>query len=114
MILRADSDLDKAYYIKLEPHRNRVIFSSAIMQSEEGGKTFPYEVELERPIRLESGIPYRIRVIMDGTIGEVYINDEVALSFRMYDIPAGRLGVFATQGGTVFEQISVNSLGQVE
>ncbi|WP_374706261.1 GH32 C-terminal domain-containing protein [Paenibacillus sp. J22TS3] len=61
-------------------------------------------------MHLESGIPNRIRVIMDGTIGEVYINDEVALSFRMYDIPAGRVGVFATQEGTVFEQISVNSL----
>ncbi|MNH91748.1 Sucrose-6-phosphate hydrolase [compost metagenome] len=110
VILRADSDLDNAYYIKLEPHRNRIVFSSAIMQSEEGGKTFPYEVELERPVRLESGIPYRIRVILDGTIGEVYINDEVALSFRMYDIPAGRVGVFATQGSTVFEQFSVHSL----
>lgn len=42
LMLRTDGNLDKAYYVKLEPGRNRLVFRSAIMQSEEGGKTFPY------------------------------------------------------------------------
>ncbi len=68
IVLQADEVVDKGYYIKFEPARDRVTFSSHIMQSEEGGKTFPYEVELERSIKLMPGKNYKIKVFIDGNI----------------------------------------------
>ncbi|MCZ4148784.1 glycoside hydrolase, partial [Escherichia coli] len=67
-MLRTEDTLDAAYYVTLEPQRNRLTFRGPIMQSEEGGKTFPYEVELERPMELISDRSYEIKVFMDGSI----------------------------------------------
>ena len=106
-MLRADSKLDIAYYLKLEPQRQRMTFRGPIMQSEEGGKTFPYEVELERPIELMPDRPYEVKVFIDGTICEVYVNREVAMSARMYDIEQGKLGFVVSQGHGVFSNVKV-------
>ena len=106
-MLRAGAGLDFAYYVKLEPQRNRITFRGPIMQSEEGGKTFPYETELERPTELEPDRPYEVKVFVDGSICEVYVNREVAMSARMYDIERGKLGLFVSQGYGVFSKVKV-------
>ncbi|GJM68984.1 hypothetical protein HMSSN036_12000 [Paenibacillus macerans] len=79
------------------------------MQSEEGGKTFPYEVELERPIELIPDRPYKIKVFMDGSICEIYVDENIALSARMYDIPRGKLGLFVSQGHVRFEEVRIDA-----
>ncbi|WP_314001255.1 glycoside hydrolase family 32 protein [uncultured Paenibacillus sp.] len=107
LMLRAGAGLDLAYYIKLEPQRNRIAFRGSIMQSEDGGKTFPYEVELERPIELSPDQSYELKVFIDGTICEIYVNREVAMSARMYDIERGKLGLFVSQGNAEFNQVKV-------
>ena len=87
-------------------NRNEIALpSGAIMQSEEGGKTFPCEVELERPIQLLPDQAYEIKVFMDGSICEIYLNDEVAMSARMYNIPRGKLGLFVSQGSAQFSDV---------
>jgi beta-fructofuranosidase len=110
MMLRTNENFDKAYYVKLEPQRNRLVFRSAIMQSEDGGKTFPYEAELERPIELVPGKPYKMKVIADGTICKVYVNDEVAMSARIYDIQEGQFGLFVVEGSATFQDVEVAAL----
>ncbi|AET57225.1 glycoside hydrolase family protein [Paenibacillus terrae HPL-003] len=55
-----------------------------------GGKTFPYDVELERPLKLLPDQEYELKVFVDGTICEVYVGGEVALSARIYDIQHGK------------------------
>ncbi|MDT8719206.1 DUF4975 domain-containing protein [Clostridium sp. 19966] len=104
-LLRANSNVDKAYYFQLEPNRNRVIFASHIMQSEEGGKTLPYEVELERPINLEPDKEYEVKIIVDNSICEFYINDKVAMSTRIYDLKDGKWGVFVSEGEAQFREL---------
>ncbi|MNM83655.1 hypothetical protein D3C81_957190 [compost metagenome] len=106
-MLRTEDTLDAAYYVALEPQRNRLTFRGAIMQSEEGGKTFPYEVELERPIELIPDRPYEIKVFMDGSICEIYVDENIAMSARMYDIPRGKLGLFVSQGHAQFNGLSI-------
>lgn len=110
-MLRTEDTLDAAYYITLEPQRNRLTFQGAIMQSEDGGKTFPYEMELERPIQLIPDQAYEIKVFMDGSICEVYLNDEVAMSARMYNIPRGKLGLFVNQGHAQFSCVTIATRG---
>ncbi|MFM9279744.1 glycoside hydrolase family 32 protein [Paenibacillus jiagnxiensis] len=110
-MLRTEDTLDEAYYVTLEPQRNRLTFRGAIMQSEEGGKTFPYEVELERPIELIPDRPYEIKVFMDGSICEIYVDENIAMSARMYDIPRGKLGLFVSQGYAEFSDVRIKGRG---
>lgn len=108
LVLRADKSVDRAYYFRLEPHRNRVVFSSHIMQSEEGGKTLPYEVEIERPINLVPDTEYEVKVFVEDTICEFYIDNKVALSTRIYDIEAGKWGVFVSEGEADFKALNLS------
>ncbi|KWX87855.1 glycoside hydrolase, partial [Paenibacillus riograndensis] len=110
-MLRAGEGLDFAYYITLEPERSRIAFRGPIMQSEEGGKTFPYDVELERPLKLLQDQEYELKVFIDGTICEVYVGGEVAMSARMYDIQQGKLALFVSQGTAEFHGVKIEALG---
>lgn len=110
IMLRASEDLARAYYIRLEPTRNRILFRSATMYEEEGGKTFPYEVELERPLLLVAGKPYQVKIFIDDTICEVYVDNQVAMSARIYDLKSGVWGVFVSEGSASFEQVSLETL----
>ncbi|MBJ9992388.1 glycoside hydrolase family 32 protein [Paenibacillus sp. S28] len=110
-MLRTENTLDDAYYVTLEPQRDRITFRGYIMQSEEGGKTFPYEVELERPVNLVPDRPYEIKVFIDGSICEIYVDENIAMSARMYDIPKGKLGLFVNQGSAQFSDVTISIRG---
>lgn len=113
-MLRAGESLDFAYYITLEPQRSRITFRGPIMQSEEGGKTFPYDVELERPLKLLPEQEYELKVFIDGTICEIYVGGDVAMSARMYDIQQGKLAIFISQGVAEFHRVKIETLGAVQ
>ena len=111
IILRASSDLDKGYYIRLEPLNNRLVFDS---WPREKSSLYPYYVsdnpfwlELERPIKLMSDILYEIKVFIEDTICEVYLNGEVAMSTRMYNLRKGRWGVFVQEGIAEFSNLNI-------
>lgn len=109
VILQADESLGEGYYLYLEPERGRLVFRSWLRMMEEGGKTFPYDVELETPVRLTEDGKYRLEVIMEGSAATAYINEEAALSFRMYDHTGRRLGLFSF-GRVNFENIFVKTV----
>ncbi|MNC69973.1 hypothetical protein D3C75_1207260 [compost metagenome] len=109
-MLRAGEGLDFAYYITLEPQRSRITFRGPIMQSEEGGKTFPYEVELERPLQLLPDQEYELKIFIDQTICEIYVRGEVAMSARMYDIQYGKLAIFFSQGTEEFSRVKIETV----
>jgi len=52
-------------------------------------------VELEVPVRTPENGLYRLEVLREGSAATVYVNDEAALSFRMYDLQTGNLGLFS-------------------
>jgi len=39
-----------------------------------------------------------VQVLLDGTTGQVVVDNRVALSFRRYDVGLGQLGLFVTDG----------------
>ncbi len=59
-------------------------------------------VELERPIKLVPGNLYKIKIFLDKTIGIVYINNEIAMSIRLYDLKEGKWGFFVQEGSVQF------------
>jgi beta-fructofuranosidase len=110
LILRASENLGQGYTIQLEPDRNRVVFKSYPFPDEHGGKILPYEIELERPVELSPDQSYSLQLILDGSIGELYMNDQIAMSMRLYDLKEGNLVFFVADGEASFEHISIRTL----
>ena len=84
-MLRCSDDLDKCYYIRLEPGRNRLVFDMWPREVSERNQM----IELERLVELKTGSPILMEVFIDGNVGVVYVNDKVAMNFRAYDLPEG-------------------------
>lgn len=95
VILQVTEEMKEGYYLYIEPERGRLVFRSWLRMSEEGGKTFPYDTELEVPVRKpEDGI-YCLEIITEGSAGTAYVNNEAALGFRMYDLYGRNVGLFS-------------------
>lgn len=111
VILQVDEELKEGYYLYLEPDRKRLVFRSWLRMSEDGGKTFPYDVELETPIRIPENSRYRMEILMEGSAATAYVNGEAALSFRMYDYTGRKFGLFSF-GKAVIENMMMKSRGE--
>ena len=105
--LQVDENFDLGYYLCFEPYRNRLQYKTGIRMYEDGGKMFPYEVEMERPIALRPNTDYHVRIFVQDTILEVYINEEIALSTRMFNYLDRRFGLFVSEGEAHFKNIKL-------
>ncbi len=105
--LQVDESFDLGYYLCFEPYRNRLQYKTGIRMYEDGGKMFPYEVEMERPIALKPDTDYHVRIFVQDTILEVYINEEIALSTRMFNYLDRRFGLFVSEGEAHFKNIKL-------
>ncbi|MCR4588109.1 MAG: GH32 C-terminal domain-containing protein [Lachnospiraceae bacterium] len=101
VLLKADPELKQFYSIVVEPERGRMQYKSHIRCTEEGGKTFPYDVELETFFPVPDDGKYHLQVIVERETGVAYINDKAALSFRMYDRKEGHVGAYIPSDGTI-------------
>lgn len=102
LMLRVSEDLESAYYIRLEPHRNRLVFDSWPRRGD-----LPFMVELERPIKLTSRKPYDLKVLIEDSVCEVYLDDQIAMSTRLYNLKGGKWGVFVTDGEVRFDNLRI-------
>jgi beta-fructofuranosidase len=105
--LRADSALEAAYYVRLDPKHARFVFdrrphhiSVPFAEGTDRAYVDAPDHEIERPLRSDDGTA-RIRVIADGSAIIVYVND-VALSTRGYDLTQGLMGLVVAGGSARF------------
>ncbi len=109
LMLRVSDDLDSAYYIRLEPHRQRLVLDSWPRAGD-----LPHWVEIERPLRLMADQPARLTVFVDGSVCEVYAEgaagSRVAMSARLYNLKSGNWGVFAQEGSATFDALALSTL----
>ncbi len=98
VILRADDTMEHLYYVRLEPQRNRLVFDTWPRQKNE----IPHWVELERPVDLKPDTPHTLTVLVDDTICEIYLDNRIAMSTRLYDFRSGRWGLFAMEARARF------------
>ena len=108
-ILNGDMDCENAYYIRLEQENARMVFD---LYPRNGA--VPFAVELERRCRLEKRKTHRLKVIVNGTAGTAYLDDTVAMCFRMYRQNALYWGVFVTEGEAAFQNINVKYLPAIQ
>lgn len=112
LMLHVQQDVDLCYYIRFEPMRNRLVFDMWPRQNLGAPGDLPFMIGLERPVTLTPGAPIDVRVVADGTIGEVYVNDRIAMSTRMYDLDGGQWGVFVQEGAAHFRDIGLFTMGE--
>lgn len=109
IMLRTSDDLDSSYYIRLEPKRNRMVFD-CWPRVTPGPPVGGHLQGLERWIKLEPGVPVDLKIIVADSIAVVYVNNRIAMSLRMYDLPVGRWGLFANGGSARFRNIKISAL----
>lgn len=102
VMLRTSPDFENGYYIRIEPFRSRVVFDRWPRPGD-----VPYMAELERSIRLEACRKIKLVVMVNGSICEVYLDDRVAMSARMFDHVEGSWGIFVTDGDAHFSDVSL-------
>lgn len=111
VVLRASSDASEGYLLRIEPGRDRLVFDrwprrrTGPAQWQISGDV-PFLPELERQLRPCAG-RYTLRVVVDGTVCVAYVNDQVAMSARIYDRRAGGIGLFVGEGTATFTHVSI-------
>lgn len=104
LMLRCSNDLGRAYYIKLEPKKNRLVFDMRPRYRSE----VTHMVELEREIELSPGTSISLEVLIDGNKGVAYVNNIIEMTFRAYDLTAGNWGV--SGGSANFSNMHVTTI----
>jgi len=89
------------YQVRFDPGRSRFAFD----RSARSWDDFGY-VE-ERPVALDSALPVSLKIVVSETLFVTYVNDEVALTARGYDLRSGGLGLFVTEGAATFRDVRV-------
>lgn len=92
ILLRVDEQGDTGYFLRFNRAGQRLEFGKM------GGYRNWYVdhmPELDRPLHFSAGQALRFKVLVDKTAVVAYVNDQIALSGRMYSNPFGRCGLFA-------------------
>jgi len=104
-VIRANASLDRGSFNQIEPDRNRIVYNPFVFTDEHGGKILPHEIDLKRPMQLSPNQDFQIKILVDACICEVYLDDQVAMSTRIYDLQQGSFGFFVTDNEAVFKNI---------
>ena len=103
--LQVNQEFGTGYYLSYQPHRARLEWKSGLRMYDEGGWTFPFDVEMERPIALDPNMPHKLKVFIQGSIVVAYLDGQVALNTRMFDYSHQLFGLFASNGTARFDNI---------
>lgn len=104
--LHLGNTLDDGYFYRFEPFYNRLVFdmwprcNQRIQQHQLAGDQ-QFLVAFERPIDFTKLDKIFIKLIVDGDIGILYVNDTTALSTRTYNLNQNKKWGFFAYGGTI-------------
>lgn len=102
--LRTGDDFEKSYYIRFETPKNRLSFDMWPKQQ------MAHMAELDRELNLKEVSRLHVKLLIDGTVGVVYVNDKVAMNFRAYDFPEGNWGFYVLDGSAEFSNTTVSTI----
>lgn len=106
--LHTDEGMEKGYFLRMNPHNNLVAWdmwprtNKGHYQWQIAGD-MPYQIETQR--MLPKADKFDVLLVRENDICVLYINNQVALSTRMYDHKGGKLGIYVVQG-----KVKVSSL----
>lgn len=115
--LHVDQTMERGYFLRMDRQRGETAWDMW-PRSEQGKYQWqikgdvPFQVETAR--RLPRADDYHVLIIREEDICVVYINDEVALSARMYDHKGGYAGIYVVQGEVKLSNYVVKTRNQEE
>ncbi len=62
----------------------------------------------EKPFRIEKGIPIDIKAVVDNDMVEVFIGEQVAFTYRIYEKPQFEIGYLVQDGVVDFKHIEIS------
>ena len=62
------------------------------------------------PVSLQPDESYDFTLLIDGTVAVLYINDQMALSTRMYDLPEHQWGIFSAGSEVTLTGLQTSTL----
>ncbi|NLG52218.1 MAG: family 43 glycosylhydrolase [Chloroflexi bacterium] len=102
LLLRTDNSLEHNYQLRIEPANQRLVLDR---WPRPGDQPFM----LERPLNTSPNIAINLTVLLDGTCLVAYVNDELAMSARLYEHRQGALGIFCSEGDARFDRLVVKT-----
>ena len=105
LLLRVDRELTSGYQIILHPRTGQVTVRGVSLADVD-------RVMVYRSANLEVRRPNKLRVFLCGSILEVFVNDQLSLTARVYQHRAGLLGLEFRDGTGAFENLSIRPLSE--
>ena len=119
LLIRPTDGLESGYAVVFDPQAQRVTFSiqpqslDPFWESLTARKVPTYQIDgphqVDRPLAITAGTPVAVDLVLEGSLVEVFVNGQVALSYRIYDTSSNSIGVFAQDSS-----ITVNSIGAAQ
>ncbi len=103
LLLRASSDGNAGFQLRLEPGRQRMVLDH---WPRPGDWPHPHS---ERPLVMVPGRPVKLQVLISGSCLVAYADGQTALSSRIHQHVSGELGLFANDGRVAFTGIDVRT-----
>ena len=103
LVLRSSDNLAKRYEVRFEAAFNRLCFDKFPRKD----NTLHVNVDVERYCPIVVGQTNTLTVICEGSVLEVYVNDRVAMSARMFDHVDGDFGLYAKDTQVTFEDVKL-------
>lgn len=101
ILVHVDEMMEKGYFLRMDPQKGTAAWDMW-PRSEKGFYQWQIKGDVPCQIETERKIPhndiYHIQVLKYKDICIVYINEETALSWRMYDHKGENIGVYVIQG----------------
>lgn len=110
VVLHVDEGMESGYFLRMLPEQNLIAWD-LWPRAEKGGYQWqikgdiPYQVETSR--LLPKADHYHVKIIREGSMCVVYVNDEIALSTRLYNHNGKKLGLYVVQGELQLNQIEI-------
>lgn len=105
--LHVDEQMETGYFLRMDPGKHEAAWD-LWPRSEQG--FYQWQIKGDVPVQIETArrLPdtdeFHVLILREEDICVVYINDEIALSTRMYDHKDGCAGIYVVQGTVQLEQ----------
>lgn len=122
VLIKSTDDLDPSWELAFEPARGRVSITRYPRPLDPFWVSLnpeinvpPMEVDgpnmIERPIDVRRGTAIEVKVVVDGSLVEAFVDDRLALSYRIYDPENGKafhnFGFFVEDGTLSVDRVRV-------
>jgi len=102
-LLRLQPRIDAGYQVVLDEPRQRLL----VRRWEAWGE---HPSAIERPFEIKADSPVRVEAYVMGSILEIFLDDKVALTTRIYDYKHGDLGIFVYNSPVSISRMEVTTL----